>query len=642
MGDHPTNVEAMRAEIEALKQRVATLERSEDRLLAVAKSATDFISLLDLDGTFLFINRVFDEYSVDTVIGSSVFDYVSPEEQEVIRRSMEQVLSTRAPVQYTIVHKRPQGDIIEFESRLAPVICNDEVVALTLSSSNMTEQRRTLLDRDQFFLLSIDMFCLVTQDARFKSVSPAFQLHLGHAEDDLMGRRVIDFVHPEDASDMAANLEQLSIDNEQREFESRIVCADGTYKWLSWRTVFDPHLRHVYAVARDVTERRELENQLRQSQKMEAVGQLAGGIAHDFNNLITAILMNAQRSQRDVEPQSKLYRRLEGIVDTCQRCAKLTNKLLTFSRSKVISLRTLDVASLVTEIGSLVQRVLPEYIEFTLSKSAELPPIKGDATQIEQIIVNLCVNARDAMPDGGRIDLDVREVVLGHDECDGHPWVTPGRFVCMSVTDNGCGMSAEVLERAFEPFYTTKQPGRGTGLGLATVYGIAKQHEGLIKLVSEPGEGTRCNVYFPVSKRALTSPSPMALVPAHGGTETLLVAEDEGSLRLVLIEVLREAGYKVLGACNGKEAVELFQKHHRDIALVVLDMIMPQMGGVEAYEWITNVRPGMPVLFCSGYSTSKLHPNHDISDSVPRLLSKPYDIQQMLRAVRAVLDARAP
>lgn len=640
------NTATLVAELSALRARVAELEateaelrHSEARLQTIAESSTDFILLVDRNGVIQYLNRTLDGFDVADVIGTSVFDYASENDVQTIARCFERVISTGTPDRFTSMYQREEREMLEFEARVAPVMRDGEVVALTVSASNLTERRRALIERDQFFHLSIDMFCIATRDGRFKNVSPAFTRALGHTEEDLLGEPLVRFAHPEDVGDMGDVLGQLAAGHESIEFVSRFLCADRNYKWLSWRAVVDSELDLVYAVARDVTERRELENQLRQSQKMEAVGQLAGGIAHDFNNLITAILLNAQRAQRDAEVGGAQYRRLDDIVDTCQRCSALTNKLLTFSRTKVVSHRTLDISSLVAEIGGLVERVLPEHIDFHLRQSANLPPIRGDATQIEQIVVNLCVNARDAMSDGGTIELDVREVVLGQDECEGHPWVSPGRFVQLSVTDNGTGMSAEVQERAFEPFYTTKQPGEGTGLGLATVYGIAKQHDGMIKLISEPGQGTRCEVYLPVSKRGMTASSPAIRLPVAGGSETLLVAEDESSLRAILVEVLRESGYRVLTATNGKEAVAVFQEHYADIDLVVLDMIMPQMSGVEAYEWISSVRSDMPVLFCSGYSRFELKRVKE-RDPVSRLLSKPYDIQEVLSAIRKVLDAR--
>ena len=642
-GGHDTA--ALLAELAALRTRVTELEASEAelqlsqaRLQAIAKSSSDYIMLIDRDAVIRYLNRALDEFEISDIIGTSIYGYVSEHDARVMARCFGRVLDTGEPDRYTTMYQRPDGEVLEFEARVAPMMRDGEVVAMTVSSSNMTERRRALVERDQFFHLSIDMFCIATRDARFKSVSAAFKRSLGHSDSDLRGKPMVRFSHPEDRAEVGAILDLLAGGNDHIEFESRFRCADDSYKWLSWRAVVDAELDLVYAVARDVTERRELENQLKQSQKMEAVGQLAGGIAHDFNNLITAILLNAQRSQRDTETGGPQYRRLDDIIDTCQRCSALTNKLLTFSRTKVISHRTMDISSLVAEIGGLVERVLPEHIDFALRRSANLPPIRGDATQIEQIVVNLCVNARDAMPEGGRIELDVREVMLGQDECEGHPWVIPGRFVQLSVTDTGMGMSAEVQERAFEPFYTTKRPGEGTGLGLATVYGIAKQHEGLIKLISEPGEGTRCEVYLPISKRGVTTSSPAIRIPSVGGRETLLVAEDEGSLRTILVEVLRESGYRVFSASNGEEAVSVFKEHYTEIDLVVLDMIMPEMSGVEAYEWISTVRADMPVLFCSGYSQLELKRAKE-RDPVSRLLSKPYDIQEVLSAIRKVLDA---
>ena len=643
MDNGAQDTSALTAELATLRQRVAELEseldRSQTRLQAIADSSTDYIMLLDRDANIRYINRVLDELDRDEVIGSSVYSYVPPRDAEMMKHCFARVLATAQPDRYQTSYHRADGDVWQFDSQVYPLVRDGEVVAMTVSSRNMTESHRALIERNQFFHLSIDMFCILTRDGGFKNVSSAFERTIGHTSEDMLGQPLVRFCHPEDAAAVREHLSRFGDGDSHIEFEGRFRCADRSFKWLSWRAVYDGSLELLYAVARDVTDRRELENQLRQSQKMDAVGQLAGGIAHDFNNLITAILMNAQRAQRDVEPRGALHRRLDDIVDTCQRCAALTNKLLTFSRTKVISHRTLDIRSLVTEIGGLVQRVMPESIAFEMEVPDSLAPIKGDATQIEQVVVNLCVNARDAMPDGGRIELNAREVVLGREECEAHPWMTPGRFIRLSVIDTGVGMTAEVQERAFEPFYTTKGPGEGTGLGLATVYGIVKQHDGLVRIISEPGRGTCCEVYLPVSKRTASTSSPAIRIPAMGGTETLLVAEDESSLRTILVEVLRESGYQVFMAQNGKEAVELFKDKQELFDLVVLDMIMPQMGGVEAYEWISNIRPGMPVLFCSGYSKFRLHQS-ERKDPVSRLLSKPYDIEEVLSAIRSVLDAR--
>jgi PAS domain S-box-containing protein len=392
----------------------------------------------------------------------------------------------------------------------------------------------------------------------------------------------------------------------------------------------------VVAVAEDITERKMLEDQLRQAQKMEAIGQLAGGVAHDFNNLLQIISGYCQFALSEIG-DSQIKRDLHEVVAATERGSHLTRQLLAFGRRHLLHRVDIHINDAILNLAGMLKRLFEEHIELLVVPGKDLAPVHADAGLIEQVLMNLCLNARDAMPKGGVLTISSENVELDRAFCEGSPWAQPGRYVRITVADTGEGIRPEHLERVFEPFFTTKNLGKGTGLGLAMAYGIVKQHNGIIRAESELGKGARFTIFLPAASGVGAEARAVEPSVPLGGHETILVAEDEPRVRDMTERVLRGAGYAVLTASNGDEAVALLET--RRIDLVVLDVIMPKKDGRTVYEIIRARMGDVPVLFCSGYSTVALGDALLREDNV-RLIQKPYLAEELLHAVRAVLDRR--
>ncbi|HEY2352066.1 MAG TPA: ATP-binding protein, partial [Candidatus Acidoferrum sp.] len=394
-------------------------------------------------------------------------------------------------------------------------------------------------------------------------------------------------------------------------------------------------------VAQDISERQALEEQLRQAQKMEAVGRLAGGVAHDFNNLLMVIKGHTELLLNVIPVPVQAAKKVEQIDRAADRAAALTRQLLAFSRMQVLQPRVMNVNTVVEEMGKLIPRLIGEDIELILRTSADLGVIRADPTQMEQIIMNLAVNARDAMPGGGKLLIETSNAELDHAYTLVHPLVQPGRYVLLSVSDTGTGMDAETQARIFEPFFTTKVQGKGTGLGLATVYGVVKQSGGYVWVYSEIGKGTSFKIYLPRVDQLEEEAPPAVTMEAPRGAGTILLAEDEQEVREVAREFLESGGYTVLEARDGEHALRLAEQHQGVIDLLVSDMVMPGMTGQELAIRMLQKRQGLRVIFMSGYSEyAAAEATH--SESTQRLLSKPFSRAVILRAVRDILDAPLP
>jgi len=386
------------------------------------------------------------------------------------------------------------------------------------------------------------------------------------------------------------------------------------------------------------SERTRLEDQLRQSQKMESIGQLAGGIAHDFNNLLLVIAGYAELSLDDMSPDDRNHDYLVEIQKAAGRASNLTRQLLAFSRRQVINPVHLGLNESIREMSKLLRRLIPENITIEFIPGYQLGMVYADPSQFEQILLNLCVNSRDAMPEGGNITIETENVIIDNDFCAKHPWAREGRYVLVSVTDTGCGIPPEVLGQIFEPFFTTKPHGQGTGLGLATVYGVTKQHGGMIHAYSEVGIGTTFKVYLPVAERPAREVGSKINGPIVGGNETILIAEDEDVVRDLASRILERAGYHVIVAEDGEVAMDLFRKHYNEINLVLLDVVMPGMNGRVVFERIRLLKPGIKVLFSSGYTAGGVHTNFVMEQGL-EMLSKPYNSEDLLRRIRQVLGS---
>jgi signal transduction histidine kinase/CheY-like chemotaxis protein len=385
-------------------------------------------------------------------------------------------------------------------------------------------------------------------------------------------------------------------------------------------------------------ERRILESQLAQAQKTEAIGKLAAGVAHDFNNLLTVIYGYGEMLRSMVQPDKSMCTMVDGILDAGERAATLTRQLLTFSRLQVVEPRTLDLNAVVAESETMLRRLIGEDICLMTDLDLDLARTKADPGQIGQVIINLSVNARDAMPTGGKLTIETTNVDLDESVQGLHPQAAPGHYVMLTVTDTGSGMTPEVQARIFEPFYTTKGPGKGTGLGLATVRAIAEESAGFVSVNSEPGRGTTFKMYLPaLGAIAPTERSAADLDAIPRGNETILLAEDEEPVRSLTCRILQQLGYTVVAASGGAEAIRLAEQHVGPIDLLVTDVVMPEINGRKLAERLTLMRPGLKVLFLSGYTDDAVV-RHGVLQADVAFLQKPFAIEALARKVRQSLD----
>ena len=491
---------------------------------------------------------------------------------------------------------------------------------------------------------SSDALLLIDAEGRVTYLSPSSVRHLGWTTEQMVGRSILDFLHPEDRELVGMRLaETVGKPGTTIVEEVRFHHADGTWRIMEGvgvNRLRDPAVGAIVVNARDITERRKLEEQLRQAQKMEAVGQLAGGVAHDFNNLLTAILGYCHLMLDEIAEEDPLRLDLLEIQTAGDRAAALTRQLLAFSRRQMLQPQVVDLNTLVTQIKKLLRRLISEDVELITALAADLRQVTVDPASVEQVLVNLAVNARDAMPTGGRLTIETANVELDASYALTHVAIKPGPYVMLAVSDSGEGMDAATRARVFEPFFTTKEQGKGSGLGLATVYGMVKQSGGYIWVYSEPGHGTSFKVYLPPTGARAIAPAPAGDPATAPGGETVLLVEDEDAVRALAREVLRRHGYLVLEARHGVDALRVAEAHGAVIHLLITDVVMPQMSGRELAERLHIVRPATRTLFMSGYTDHALLPE-DLTPGA-EFLQKPFTPEVFAQKVRRLLDAERP
>jgi two-component system cell cycle sensor histidine kinase/response regulator CckA len=502
------------------------------------------------------------------------------------------------------------------------------------------EKYRTLFDSagDAIFIHDVDGRILATNTAACE--------RYGYTQSQLLSMTVAMVDNPAHAAHAPARIARLmeegalQFETEHRHRDGRVISVDVNARRIAWSGQ-----TATMSICRDITERkraeaehRRLEEQFQVSQKMEAIGSLAGGVAHDFNNLLTVILNYTGFAIEKVGKGDPLWELLVEVKKAGERAAALTRQLLAFSRKQVLALQVLDLNQLVANLEKMLRRLIGEDIHLEQRLAPDLGRIKADPGQIEQVIMNLVVNARDAMPDGGKLTIETSNIDLDEEYATRHLAVTPGPHVLLAISDSGCGMDAATLKRLFEPFFTTKAQGKGTGLGLSTVYGIVKQSGGDIQVYSEVGKGTTFKVYLP---RMSDDEKPEELKttgerPAVGH-ETILLVEDEAALREVVERMLRAMRYKVLKAASGSEALRIGQQYQSEIHLLLTDVVMPQMSGRQLAEQLIGQRPSMRVLYMSGYTDDAIV-HHGVLDPGTEFISKPFTSADLARKVRDTLD----
>lgn len=637
------------------------LERSEAFLKSLFETAADAILVMS-SGRFLSCNpasEVLFGCRREEIIGRSPTD-LSPLEQPDGRSSKEKAAEylgaalAGVPQRFAWTHLRADGTPFDAEVILnrvdLPGAVHLQAVVRDVTERNRAE--RALKESERRLTYALDATVGGVWDWNLETgevfFSPQWIASLGYSPEEVPA--TIEFwkgiVHPDDLPRVLDSVEaHLAGRTAQHQCEDRVLTKSGGYRHnldrarVVERSVDGRPLRMV-GTDTDITERRRGEEMLRQSQKVEAVGRLAGGIAHDFNNMIAVILGYGEMAQAELGPSHPVRARVDEMIQAAARAADLTRQLLTFSRKQVIEPRAVDLNGIVADARKMLGRLIGEDVDVVVRTTPGLGTVMADPGQIVQIILNLAVNARDAMPEGGTLTIETGNVEFDEDLAAAHPPAAPGRYVLLAVSDTGIGMDEETKSRIFEPFFTTKAQGEGTGLGLATVYGIVKQSEGFIWVYSEKGRGTTFKVYLPrVDRKATASGVSVAPGETPRGDETILVAEDSEPLREMVRQTLEGLGYTVLLASSGEEALALALAHEGPIPLLLTDVVMPRMGGGELGRQLPAVRPETRVLYMSGYTDGVIS-QHGILKEGVRLLQKPFTSRTLAQAVRELLDEK--
>jgi PAS domain S-box-containing protein len=631
------------------------LKKSEERYRDLVENAHDLIYEHDLEGNYISANKEVQQitgYSQEESLHLNQSQIVAPESLEKAREMMGRKLAGGRVTSYELEIIAKDGHRVAVEVNSSLVLRDGVPVGVRGIARDITQRKlveEELRESEERYRLLFEsnpqpMWVYDYKTLRFLAVNQAAVRHYGYSKEEFLGMTIKD-IHPTDDLPALMNLlskgpsaDNASIWRHQKK-NGTIIEAEVT----SHPLVFDGR-RAELILANDITERKRLEaallfseEQLRQSQKLEAIGQLAGGVAHDFNNLLTVIGGYSSILLNKFDQDSPFRASVEEIKKASDRAGGLTRQLLAFSRKQILQPEILDLNVVVSDLDKMVRRLIGEDIDLLALTDPKLGKVKADPGQIEQVLLNLIVNARDAMPDGGKLTIETAHATLSDDYALSHAAVS-GSYVMLAVSDTGCGMDAELQKHVFEPFFTTKPAGKGTGLGLATVYGIVKQSEGHIWLYSEPGKGTCFKIYLPCVDEALAARAAEPSVPK--GTETLLLVEDEDQVRSIVQAILEQQGYDVLTAANGEEALKLAKLHGPGIRMLMTDVVMPQMSGRQLAEELTSIRPQLKVLYMSGYTDDAIV-RHGLLDASLNFIQKPFDAASVARKVREVLDSEA-
>ena len=630
------------------------LVQREELFRLISENAADLIAVVDMEG-----NRIYNSVSYEKVLGysleelriSSSFEQIHPDDREPMKQAAMEARRTGVgrPMEYRIRHKDGTWRVLE---STASVIRNakgdpEKLVIVNRDVTDRKSAAEALQRSEASYRSTIEDapygIYRASLDGKFLIINPALQKMLGYeSADALMKANLATDIYRYPAEYPKLN-EMFLRDHSFKDVEVEWKRKDGaliTVKCSGW-PVKDETGAVVYleVFAEDVTERRKLERQLRMAQKMEAVGRLSGGIAHDFNNLLGVIMGYSQVMKRSLGPGHASYEHAEEIEKASQRAVSLTRQLLAFSRQQVLEPTILNLNDLVSDMEKMLPRLIGEDIQLNVKLDPALGSVKADRGQIEQVVMNLAVNARDAMPDGGELTLETANSTLDLAYTQQHPGSKPGRYVMLSVTDTGTGIDPEIQAQIFEPFFTTKERDKGTGLGLATVYGVVKQSEGYIAVESEKGKGAAFKVYLPLVQQGVAAPEKAnAKAPTLRGSEVILLVEDAEPLRKLALMFLKENGYQVLEAGDGLEALQLMRENRSPIDLLLTDVVMPGINGRVLAERLAPRQPRMKVLYMSGYTDSFIA-GHGVLEAGVHLLHKPFTEETLVRKVREVLDA---
>ena len=655
-------------DITETKRAEQALKESEERFRLIANSAPVPMWVSRLDGNRAFVNQACMDFLGLGYDDCLVFDWrnaLHPDDLQRILGEQTAGEGSRRPFALEARYRRADGQWRWLRSQSQPRwgadgehvgfigVAHDITVAkqaeIELRGLNETLEAQIearTQERDRIWNVSQDMLVVGDHQGVWLNVSPAATALLGWSQAELLGRTSEWLVHPDDIARTRAETARLAAGGVGQRFENRFRHKDGTYRWLSWTAA--PHEKLIYSAARDVTDEKEAaerlrrtEEALRQSQKMEAVGQLTGGIAHDFNNLLQGIVGSLDLAQKRLADGrlSEIQRHVNGAMTSANRAAALTHRLLAFSRRQPLDPKPLRVNRLVASMEDLLRRTMGEKIELELALAADLWPTLCDQNQLENSILNLAINARDAMPDGGMLRIETRNARLDDAYAANERDAEPGDYVCLAVVDTGIGMPSDVVARAFDPFFTTKPMGQGTGLGLSMIYGFARQSDGHVRIISAVGKGTTVSLHLPRhdAEEEMLVASDQSAGPHQGASDrTVLVVEDEPLVRLHIVDVLTDLGYKALEANDGPTGLRILQSPQR-IDLLITDIGLPGLNGRQVADAARVTRPDLKVLFMTGYAENAAIANGVLAPGM-QIITKPFLMDVLAKRIRELTD----
>ncbi len=615
------------------KQTELALRRSEEHYRLIAENTRDLICLLDLDLQFLYASPSFEQVlgrPAAELLGTPCAALVHHDEGRAFKEALDEALFFRESRTAELRFRHEDGHWIGFETAVSHIFDEDGRPQRTLLVCRETSDRK----RAEKEIRKLAAFPRFNPNPVLEFAADGSLTYFNDAAQEMA--RSLKKNHPQSILPLnTATIVKMCLSTGQNKLHHDTNIGGRILSW-SFFPVMANQVVHCYA--EDITERLNLEAQLRQAQKMESVGQLAAGVAHDFNNILTIIQGHAGLMNSEPALDANLAESARQIALAAERAANLTRQLLMFSRKQIMQPQLLNLNEVTNNLSKMLRALIGEQVTLKRHTSDDLPPVCGDPGMMEQILVNLSVNARDAMPRGGTISISTHFVEIDRSYVQRHPEAREGNFICLSVSDTGHGMDSMTLARIFEPFFTTKEIGKGTGLGLATVYGIVQQHQGWVEVESQVGQGTTFKVFLPIATKAAPRDRAAKSLDVPGGDETILVVEDEPALRELIQEILEKKGYRVLEAATGPQALKLWDQHKDDIDLLLTDMMMPEgLSGRELAERVLQDRADLKVIYSSGYSLDVVGQEPPITEGAI-FLQKPYDPDTIARAVRDCLN----
>jgi|WetSurMetagenome_2_1015567.scaffolds.fasta_scaffold06344_3 two-component system, cell cycle sensor histidine kinase and response regulator CckA len=650
---NPVKLHGIHWDMTERKRAEQALAESEERLKLTLNAAHIVAWEINVDGSHYETGPVYELFGKPAGFYhpgvSDLFESIHPEDRQRMKTLVQEAL--RGEKEYQVEYRVPQSDgtvgwieavgTLQRDARGTPT----RILGI---ARNITEHKRmdeALRQSEERFKRLVqnsnDIITLMDEKGFQTSISGPLERVTGYKPEELTGKNAFELIHPDDVENAKKIFtEALRQPEAVRTFEYRHRHKNG--KWISMEAVgsnllYDPVVKAIVVNSRNISERNRLQEQLQQAMKMEAIGRLAGGIAHDFNNILTVISGNIELARMDINLSDAMTRCLDQMMKASDSAASLTRQLLAFSRRQLIEPKVLNLNDLIRNVRQMLARLIGENIELKIMLFKDIGSVRVDPGQFEQVLVNLAVNGRDAMPDGGKLVIETSNITLDESYCSIHQQAQPGNFVMLCVSDTGHGMSAEVKEHIFEPFFTTKTMGHGTGLGLATIFGVVRQAGGSIEVYSEADMGTTFKIFLPlIEKQAVKLVKEKLSLDKLKGDETILLVEDEESVRHIARKILNDLGYMTIEACNGEEALILAEKHDGPIHLLMTDIVMPGMNGRELSEKITILYPEIKVLFTSGY-TEDVIVHHGVVEAQLNFIGKPYSLQALAAKIREAL-----